>query len=161
MSATDPGPRCPRCRRPLAAWRLDHCVYCGEKFPAELKEGFAAPEALKWVERPPLPTDLAKKMEMMRIVEAKAPKKTRTLTAIVGGLAVPVFVALFYLLYSMMKKLFPGGGLLVIVIGVGVIGYLVAMLPPSRRGAAPRRAAPGAREPVPVMRSLSSPAPAL
>jgi hypothetical protein len=128
VSATDPGPRCPRCRRPLAAWRLDHCVYCGEKFPAELKEGFAEPEGLKWVERPPLPTDLAKKMEMMRIVEAnKAPKKTRSLTAIVGGLAVPVFVALFYLIYTMMKKLFPGGGLLVIVIGVGVIGYLVAM----------------------------------
>jgi hypothetical protein len=36
-------------------------------------------------------------------------------------LAVPVFVALFYLIYTMMKKLFPGGGLIVIVLGVGVI----------------------------------------
>ena len=57
------GPRCPRCHRPLAAWRLEHCVYCGEAFPAELKQGFEEPEALKWVERPALPADLNKKLE--------------------------------------------------------------------------------------------------
>lgn len=127
MSATTPGPRCPRCSRPLAAWRLNHCVYCGEPFPAELKEGFAEPEGLKWVERPPLPTDLAKKVEMLRIVPGETPRKTRSITAIAGGLAVPVFGVLFYLLYSMMKRLSPVGGLLVVVAGLGVIGYLVSM----------------------------------
>ena len=44
-----------RCQRPIAAWRLPHCVYCGETFPADLKDGFETPEAVKWIDRPAIP----------------------------------------------------------------------------------------------------------
>ena len=84
MSAPTAGPRCPRCRRPLAAWRLDHCVYCGEAFPGELKQGHEAPDGLKWVERPALPTDLSKKLELMKVVPIEAGRKSRSLVTIVG-----------------------------------------------------------------------------
>ena len=77
MSAPTAGPRCPKCRRPLAAWRLDHCVYCGEAFPAELKQGHEAPDGLKWVERPALPTDLSKKLELMKVVPIEAGQTDR------------------------------------------------------------------------------------
>ena len=66
MSSATPGPRCPRCRRAIAAWRLQHCVYCGETFPPDFKDGHAEPEALKWVERPAIPTDAAKQLELMK-----------------------------------------------------------------------------------------------
>ena len=134
MSATNPGPRCPRCRRPLAAWRLNHCVYCGEPFPAELKEGFAEPESLKWVERPALPADLARKVEMLRILPGESPQKTtRSVTAILGGVAVPVFAALFYMLFLMIKRMSMVGGVLVLIAGLGVIGYLVTLVVRSRQ----------------------------
>ena len=66
--STAAGPRCPRCHRPLAAWRLNHCVYCGEAFPEDLKDGHAEPDALKWVERPGLPAG--------RVEEARADEGT-------------------------------------------------------------------------------------
>lgn len=133
MSATNPGPRCPRCRRPLAAWKLNHCIYCGEPFPAELKDGFSEPESLKWVERPALPADLAKKVEMLRIQPSEAPRQARSVTAILGGFAVPVFAALFYLLFLMIKRMSMFAGVIVIIAGVGVIGYLITLIVNSRR----------------------------
>ena len=84
MSAPTAGPLCPRCRRKLAAWRLDHCVYCGETLPAGLKEAHEAPAGLQWVERPPLPTDLSKKLELMKVVPIEARRKSRPLVATIG-----------------------------------------------------------------------------
>jgi len=124
MSTATPGPRCPRCRRPLAAWRLEHCVYCGESFPAELKQGFDAPEALKWVERPALPPDVSRKLEMMKIVPAGAPKKSRSLVTVAGALSVPIFGAIFYLLYTLVRRLSPTTAILVLVGGAGFLAYL-------------------------------------
>ena len=97
MSSAPAGPRCPRCHRPLAAWRLDHCVYCGEAFPADLKAGFTAPEALKWVERPALPADVSKKLEMMKVVPSQGPRKSRSFLAIAGVVSIPIFGAIFWL----------------------------------------------------------------
>jgi hypothetical protein len=119
------GPRCPRCHRPLAAWRLEHCIYCGEAFPAELKQGFEEPEALKWVERPALPADLNKKLELMRVVPMETKKPTRSLITVVGIVSVPVFVAIFYLTWKLLRQLSPVSGLLILGAGVMVVGYLV------------------------------------
>src|SRR5450755_4707538 len=105
MSAPTAGPRCPKCRRPIAAWRLEHCVYCGETFPAELKQGFAEPDGLEWVERPALPKDLSKKLELMKVVPIEARRKSRSLVTIVGLLSLPIFAAIFYLLYTMVRRL--------------------------------------------------------
>ncbi len=125
MSAPTAGPLCPRCRRKLAAWKMDHCVYCGESFPADLKAGFEAPPGLQWAERPALPTDVSKKLEMMKVVPLEARKKPAPLVAIVGVLSVPIFAGIFYLLYTMVRRLSPGTGALVLVGGAGFVAYLV------------------------------------
>ena len=125
MSSAPAGPRCPRCRRPLAAWRLEHCVYCGEKFPADLKQGFEEPEALKWVDRPALPADVSKKLEMMKVVPAQGPKKSKNLLAVAGLISIPIFAALFYLTYRLVSQLSPTTSVLILVGGAGVIAYLV------------------------------------
>jgi hypothetical protein len=125
VSTPPAGPRCPRCRRPLAAWRLEHCVYCGEAFPPGLKDGFQEPEALKWIERPPLPADVSKKLELMKVVPIQGRKKTRPMLAVAGLVSIPVFGAIFYLTFSLLRKLSPTAGLLVLAGGVGVLGYLV------------------------------------
>src|SRR5205823_3698567 len=78
VSTPSAGPRCPRCGRPLAAWRLQHCLYCGETLPSQLKEGFQPPEALKWVERPELPAEVSKTFAMMKLVPSTGARKTRS-----------------------------------------------------------------------------------
>jgi hypothetical protein len=104
---------------------MDHCVYCGESFPADLRAGFEAPPGLQWAERPALPTDVSKKLEMMKVVPLEARKKPASLVAIVGVLSVPIFAGIFYLLYTMVRRLSPGTGALVLVGGAGFVAYLV------------------------------------
>ena len=124
MSAPTAGPLCPRCRRKLAAWKLDHCIYCGETFPAGLKEGFEEPAGLQWVERPALPTDLSKKLALMTI-PTDGRRKSRSLVATIGILSVPIFGAIFYLLNTMIRRLSPGISLVILAAGAGFLGYLV------------------------------------
>jgi hypothetical protein len=104
---------------------MDHCVYCGEDFPADLKAGFEAPSGLRWVDRPALPTDLSKKLELMKVVPIESRRKSRSLVTIVGVLSVPIFGAIFYLLYTMVRSLSPGTGMLVLAGGAGFVAYLV------------------------------------
>ena len=133
MSAPTAGPRCPKCRRPIAAWRLEHCVYCGETFPAELKQGHEEPDGLKWVERPALPTDLSKKLELMKVVPIEARRKSRSLVTIVGLLSLPIFAAIFYLLYTMVRRLSPGTSLVVLLAGAGFVAYLAWIFARARK----------------------------
>ncbi len=96
------GPVCPRCGRRIAAWRLEHCVYCGAVFPPDFKEGFAEPESLKWVERPPIPTDAARQLEMLRVVELNRGERRRfSPRNLFVLLSVPVLLVLFYVIYRM------------------------------------------------------------
>ena len=133
MSAPTAGPRCPKCRRPLAAWRLDHCVYCGEAFPAELKQGHEAPDGLKWVERPALPTDLSKKLELMKVVPIESGRKSRSLVTVIGLLSLPLFAAIFYLLYTMVRRMSPGTSVVVLLAGAGFVGYLAWIFARARK----------------------------
>jgi hypothetical protein len=134
VTAPTAGPRCPRCHRPLAAWRLEHCVYCGEAFPADLKEGFEAPDGLKWVQRPGLPADVSKKLEMMKVVPLQGPRKSRNMMAYAGILSIPIFGAIFYLTYLMLRTLSPATSLLILVAGVGVVAYLGWTIYKARQG---------------------------
>jgi len=137
MSAPTAGPLCPRCRRKLAAWRLDHCVYCGEALPAGLKEGHEAPAGLQWVERPPLPTDLSKKLELMKVVPIEARRKSRSLVATIGTLSVPIFAIIFYLLYTLIRRVSPAIAILVPIVGVGFLAYLVWTFAKASKGRTP------------------------
>jgi hypothetical protein len=133
MSAPTAGPRCPKCRRPIAAWRLEHCVYCGEVFPPELKQGFEEPDGLKWIERPSLPTDLSKKLELMKVVPIEARRKSRSFVTIIGLLSLPIFGGIFYLLYTMVRRLSPGLSVIVPLAGAAFIGYLAWIFARARK----------------------------
>ena len=126
MSVSSNGPRCPRCGRPIAAWRLDHCVYCGEPFPPDLKEGHAEPEALKWVERPSVPSDAAKQLEMMKFFpgDVRTAPRARPILVGVGVISLVVFAVIFGLLYLLLRRSAPSFGAFVLVLGAGFLAYL-------------------------------------
>jgi hypothetical protein len=124
MSAQPPLPTCPQCGRRIAAWKKEHCVYCGAAFPPGLKDGFEEPEALKWVERPAIPPDAARKLEMMKFVPLDGRPKTRSLPVVIGLLSLPIFAALFYLLSSFLRRYSAAASAAVLVAGVGFLGYL-------------------------------------
>jgi predicted nucleic acid-binding Zn ribbon protein len=137
MSSPTPGPRCPRCGRTIAAWRLPHCVYCGEPIPPEVKEGFEEPEALKWVERPGVPLDAVKQFEMMKVLPwEQQKKKPRALLVFAAGFSIVLFGAIFVLLFLMLRRGLPSASPVVLAIGVGFVAYLGwVFYRASRRGA--------------------------
>lgn len=104
---------------------MDHCVYCGAQFPPELKQGMPEPESLKWVDRPAIPSDAAKQLEVMKILPLEGKNQPRSIAAILTVLAVPVFGVVFYLLYSLLERYSGTGAMLVLLGGAGFIGYLV------------------------------------
>lgn len=117
---------------------MGHCIYCGETIPPELKAGFAEPEGLKWVERPPLPTDLSKKLEMMRILPTEqAPRKTKVAWAVAAGVAVPLLFVIFYLAYSLLRRLSPVSATLIVFVGIGAAGYFAYTFLKSREKGIP------------------------
>ena len=124
MATLTPGPLCPRCRRRVAAWRLDHCIYCGEKFPETIREGFTEPEALKFVDRPDVPHDAVRQLEMMKYVEIGSAKKPRSLGMALVVLSLPFFAAIFYLLYQLASHFGPAASIAVIGLGLAFLGYV-------------------------------------
>jgi len=103
---------------------MNHCVYCGEAIPAELKASFQEPEALKWVERPGLPADVHRQLEMMKVVPMESRKPARNVAKIAGFVSIPIFAVLIYLTYTLMKQLSPGVGVLILIGGAGILGYI-------------------------------------
>ena len=136
MSSATPGPRCPRCSRPLAAWRLPHCVYCGEPFPPDLKEGFEEPEAVKWIERPAIPSDAARQLELLKVLpwEAKKKRPGRALL-FAAGFSVAAFTGIFVLLFLMLRRQMPYLAAPVVLVGIVFIAYLVWIFTRARRRA--------------------------
>ena len=124
MSGAEPGPLCPKCRRRVAAWRLDHCVYCGEKFPDGFRDGFAEPAALRWIERPDVPPEASKQLEMMKVVGFDRDAKSRPAGTWLALLSLPVFAVIFYLMYAVVSRRSPGTAVLVLLAGVVFVGYL-------------------------------------
>ncbi|MGH9366933.1 MAG: hypothetical protein ACRD3M_04580 [Thermoanaerobaculia bacterium] len=125
MSSTPAGPLCPRCRRRVAAWRLDHCVYCGERFPDGFRDGHEEPAALQWVERPAVPPEATKQLEMMKVVSFDKEPRPRAAGAVFGLLSLPVFAVVFYLLYGLVARTSPATAVLIVIGGLGFLGYLV------------------------------------
>ena len=124
MSSQPPLPVCPNCGRRIAAWKKEHCVYCGAPFPPGFKDGFAEPEAMKWVDRPAIPPDAARKLEMMKVIPLEGAARSRMLPVWIGLLSLPVFAILFYLLYAIVRRYLPGASGIVLVIEAGILGYL-------------------------------------
>lgn len=126
MSSATAGPRCPRCRRPIAAWRLPHCVYCGETFPPDLKEGHAEPEAVKWIERPALPQDAARQLELLKVLPWEGKKKPPGRALVfAAGLSVAAFTGIFFLLFLLLRRQMASLAVPAVLVGIVFIGYLV------------------------------------
>lgn len=134
MSTQPPLPSCPECGRRIAAWKKDHCVYCGTAFPPDFKQGFAEPEALKWVDRPGIPADAERKLEMMKVVPMEGAGRGRSISTIIGLLSVPVFAVIFYLVSSTLRRLSPLAGSAVLAAGAAFLGYMIWRLQKLRRG---------------------------
>jgi Flp pilus assembly protein TadB len=110
-------------------------VYCGESFPPDLKNGFQEPEALKWVERPAIPIDAARQLEVMKVLPWETRKKPRPGLLLAAGFSFALFVTIFVLLFLVMKRAMPSIAVLVLVVGAVFLGYLVtAFLRAFRRG---------------------------
>jgi hypothetical protein len=133
MSSPPPLPACPNCGRQIAAWKKEHCIYCGTAFPSGFKEGFQEPEALKWVDRPAIPPDAARKLEMMKVVPLEGTARARSLPALIGLLSLPVFGVLFYMLYALVRRIMPAASGIVLVIEAGILGYLAWAFYKARR----------------------------
>lgn len=104
---------------------MDHCVYCGAAFPADFKQGMPEPEALKWVDRPGIPPEAAKQLELMKVVPFDSGKRPRSVASIVTLLSIPVFAVVFYLLYSLVQRYSPATAGLLLLAGAAFIGYLL------------------------------------
>jgi hypothetical protein len=124
MSSQPPLPICAQCGRRIAAWKKDHCVYCGATFPPGFKDGFEEPEGLKWVERPAIPPEAARKLEMMKVVPLEGKVMARSLPVWIGMVSLPIFAVVFYLLYSLLRRYIPGAAGLVLVVEAAILAYL-------------------------------------
>ncbi len=112
---------------------MDHCIYCGAPFPPDLKEGFTEPEALKWVDRPNLPPDAARQLEMMKVVPFETQRKRRSVLTWMAFLSIPVFAVIFYLLYEIVAHYVPSFAGLILVGGAGFLAYLAWSLKKSAK----------------------------
>jgi fucose permease len=61
----------------------------------------------------------------MKVVPAEGARKPRNYVLLAGLISIPIFGAIFYLTYQLLKQLSPTSSLLILVAGVGVVGYLV------------------------------------
>src|ERR1700693_3442763 len=133
MSSQPPLPMCPQCGRRIAAWNKEHCVYCGAAFPPDFKDGFEKPKGLKWVERPAIPPEAARKLEMMKVVPLEGKAAARSLPIWIGLVSLPIFVILFYLLYSLCRRYIPRSSGLVLVAEAGTLVSLACPFSGARR----------------------------
>jgi hypothetical protein len=124
---------CPQCGRRIAAWKKEHCVYCGAAFPPGFKDGFEEPEGMKWVERPAIPPDAARKLEMMKVVPHEGKATAGSLPIWIGLISLPIFAVLFYLLYSLFRRYIPGAAGLVLVVEAAILAYLAWIFYRARR----------------------------
>jgi len=126
---------------------MNHCVYCGEAIPPELKQGFQEPEALRWVDRPTLPAEASRKLEMMKVVPLETRKSAPNFVVVAGIVSIPIFAVIFYLTYTMLRQLSPTSGFLILLAGVAVVGYLVSVFVKASRNKVNRTGSAAARRP--------------
>ena len=91
---------------------------------------------MKWIERPAIPQDAARQLELLKVLPWDA-KKKRPGRALVfaAGFSVAAFAGIFTLLYLTLRRQMPSLALPVILLGVGFIGYLLWVFSRARRKA--------------------------
>lgn len=107
-------------------------------FPPDLKDGHSEPEALKWVERPAIPSDAAKQLELMKFLpgDVRGSPRSRRALALAGALSLTAFAVIFVLVYLLLRRSAPPASGFVLVFGGAFLGYLAwVFLRAYRRGA--------------------------
>jgi threonine dehydrogenase-like Zn-dependent dehydrogenase len=69
----------------------------------------------------------------MKVVPIEAGRKGRSLVTVIGLLSLPIFAAIFYLLYTMVRRMSPGTSLVVLLAGAGFVGYLAWIFARARK----------------------------
>lgn len=103
---------------------MDHCVYCGTPFPQGFRDGVPEPDALKWVQRPDVSLEAVKQLELMKVMpyEARSP---RALVLALAGFSIPVLGVVFYLIYTLLRRYSGVAGIVVLLGGAVLLGYLI------------------------------------
>jgi hypothetical protein len=70
---------------------------------------------------------------MMKVVPMERRRPARNFVAIAGIVSIPIFGAIFYLTYTMLRQLSPATSLLILVAGIGVVAYLVYIFAKARK----------------------------
>src|SRR5678816_4842395 len=94
-------------------------------------------DRLKWVERPAIPTDAAKQLELMKFLPGGTKTATRSRPALLlaGAISIIAFSVVFVLLFLVLRRSMPAGAGIVLFVGVGFLAYLAwVFLRASRRG---------------------------
>lgn len=125
-SATPPSlPVCSRCGRRIAAWKMDHCVYCGTPFPPGFRDGVPEPDSLKWIQRPDVSPEAVKQLELMKVMPYEQARSPRALVLAMAGFSIPVLGVVFYLIYTLLRRYSSVAGYAVLLGGAVLLGYLV------------------------------------
>ena len=69
----------------------------------------------------------------MKVVPIESGRKSRSLVTVIGLLSLPIFAAIFYLLYTMVRRLSPGTSLVVLLAGAGFVAYLAWIFARARK----------------------------
>jgi hypothetical protein len=90
-----------------------------------LKEGFDEPEAVKWIERPAIPSDAARQLELLKVLPWETEKRPGRALLFAAGFSVAAFTGIFVLLFLMLRRQMPSLAAPVVLVGVVFIAYLV------------------------------------
>jgi hypothetical protein len=104
---------------------MDHCVYCGTPFPSGFRDGVPEPEALKWINRPSLPPEASKQLELMKVVPYGEVRRPRALALALAGFSVPVIGVVLYLIYSLLRRYSAPAAVVVLLGGAALLAYLL------------------------------------
>jgi threonine/homoserine/homoserine lactone efflux protein len=77
------------------------------------------------VQRPTVPPEATRQLELMKVVDFDKEPQSRSVGAVFGLLSLPIFAVVFFLLYRLVARTQPTAAVLILVAGLGFLGYLV------------------------------------
>lgn len=81
---------------------------------------------MKWIERPAIPSDAARQLELLKVLPWEVKKKRpRRVLVFAAGFSVAAFAGIFVLLFLMLQRQMPSLAVPVALVGAVFIGYLI------------------------------------
>jgi threonine/homoserine/homoserine lactone efflux protein len=76
------------------------------------------------VDRPALPPEAARQLEMLKVVPFETEKRSRSFVLTASLVSLPLFAGIFYMLYRLLSRHSPALAMVVLVAGAGFVLYL-------------------------------------